>query len=244
MARRAIVMVGIWMLGVLPFIFPEALAETKIQDHLTKSTDPPSHQPVSQNIFTAFNRGDLGYFRALLDHGANPNTRDPKSGCTLLMLADNAAMTQLLLSHGADPNLQDYQGATALHHAVICSNALEIIPHLLAKGADINAKAAGWLQETPFMVAKRHFFQNNPTYGTRVMRLLASKGADINAADESGYTVLISAVVNDKPELVRLMIELGADIHHQANDGLTAVGWAQELGFVDIMELLEAAQSY
>jgi hypothetical protein len=39
------------------------------------------------------------------------------------------------------------------------------------------------------------------------------------------------------------MVELGADIHLKAKDGLTAIGWAQELGFVDIIELLETAQS-
>lgn len=201
-----------------------------------------SGPPAPHNLFMALNSGDLGYFSALLAAGANPNIRDPQSGRTLLMTADKATMAQLLLAHGADPTLRDNKGATALHYAVTSSEALKIIPYLLQKGADVNARAPGWAQETPFMAAKKLFFEHKATYGAKVMELLAQKGADINAVDENGYTVLISAVVNDKPELVRLMIELGADIDHKASDGLTALAWALELGFVDIIELLDAVQ--
>lgn len=205
-------------------------------------TAAPSAPPVPRDLFMALKSGDLGYFSALLAAGANPNARDPKSGRTLLMHSDNAAMAQLLLAHGADPTLADHQGATALHYVVCSPEALKIIPHLLAKGADVNARATGWSQETPFMMAQKLFFNHKSVQGAKVMRLLAQNGADINAADENGYTVLISAVVNDKPELVRLMIELGADINQAAKDGLTAMHWALELGFVDIIELLEVAQ--
>ena len=197
---------------------------------------------ASQKIFLALKSSDLDSFKTLLAAGADPNARDPKSGRTLLMIADKAAAVKLLLAYGADPTLQDRLGATALHHTVTLSKALEIIPLLIAKGADINAKAPGWSQETPFMAAKQLFYQHRVVFGTKVMQLLANNGADINAIDEKGNTVLISAVVSDKPELVRLMIEMGADLSIEAHDGLTAMAWALELGFVDIIELLEAAQ--
>lgn len=197
---------------------------------------------MPHNLFLALNGGDLGYFSALLVAGADPNARDSESGRTLLMASEKAAVTQLLLAHGADPTLKDFQGATALHYAITSSESLKIIPFLLAGGADVNAKAPGLSLETPLMVAKKLFYQHETIHGGKVMKLLAQNGADINAADENGYTLLISAVVNDKPELVRLMLELGADADQQANDGLTAMSWAIELGFVDIIELLEAAQ--
>ncbi len=237
MSRILLNIAAIWLIGTTPLCAQDTQSASPSRaDAKTKVATQPG------NLFMALNGGDLGYLGALLAAGANSNARDPKTGCTLLMLADKSNMAKLLLDHGADPTLRDRQGATALHHAVLSSEALEIIPQLLAKGADINARAPGRLQETPFMTAIKHFFQDDPIYGAKVMQLLAQNGANIDAVDESGYTVLINAVVNDKPDLVRLMVELGADIHLKAKDGLAAIGWAQELGFVDIIELLETAQ--
>jgi uncharacterized protein len=243
MARASLIAVVMCLIGA-PLLYAQDAQpkiSTDVQTKSPRGIQPQGPSP-SQEIFMALGGGDLTCLGALLVAGANPNARDPQSGKTLLMAADNAAMVQLLLEHGADPALQDNQGATALHHAVTSSEALKIIPHLLVKGADVNARAAGLSHETPFMAAKNLFFQHRPVCGAKVLQLLAQNGADINSADESGYTVLISAVVNDKPELVRLMIELGADADHQANDGLTAIGWARELGFVDIIDLLEASK--
>lgn len=209
---------------------------------LAAATAEKKAAPALENLFMVLDGGDPGFLRARLASGANPNARDPKSGRTLLMAADKASLAQLLLQHGADPTLKDHSGATALHYAVNATEVLEIIPQLIDKGADVNARAADGSHETPFMAARQLFFEHKSTLGAKVMRLLAQKGADINAADENGHTVLINAVVNDKPELVGLMLELGADITQQANDGLTATAWALELGFVDIIEMLEATQ--
>lgn len=233
----------VWILGATTLLAQNAMVQPGT--HLTTATaeiGTTKTAPAPDNMFLALDSGDMGFFRARLAAGANPNARDPKSGRTLLMAADKAALAQLLLTHGADPTLKDHSGATALHYAVHASEALDIIPQLIDKGADVNARATGGAHETPFMAARQLFFQQKSTLGTKVMRLLAQKGADINAADENGHTVLINAVVNDKPELVGLMIELGADVTQESNDGLTAQAWALELGFVDIIEMLEAAQ--
>ncbi len=203
-------------------------------------TQPPHGDP--QQLFLAMGAGDVVYFERLLSNGADANSADPRSGATLLMMADSAAMARLLLNHGADPTLKDKKGATALHYTVMAPEALDTIPLLISKGAAINAVAPGLSRKTPFLTAKQHFFGGrDPIQGTKIMRLLARHGADINAQNESGYTVLISAVVNDKPELVSLMVDLGADLEKTTQDGLTALQWAQELGFVDIVEQLEAA---
>ena len=62
---------------------------------------------ASQKIFLALKSSDLDSFKTLLAAGADPNARDPKSGRTLLMIADKAAAVKLLLAYGADPTLQD-----------------------------------------------------------------------------------------------------------------------------------------
>lgn len=195
-----------------------------------------------QALFISLGRGDVTYFRRLLKAGADPNAAMPGTGKTLLMSVQRTDMLELLLEFGADPGRVDHDGATALHYAVGAADALHIIPRLLERGAPVNAKAPGWSGQTPFMVAAKLYFQGkDPVRTAKVLRLLAEHGAEVNTVDESGNTVLIQAVVNDKPDLVRLMIELGADASMKAHEGLSALDWAQELGFVDIVELLESS---
>ena len=193
---------------------------------------------------TAMEAGDLTVCRRLLDSGMDVNAVISGSGKTPLMAARSAGLARLLLSYGADPNVRDYRGATALHHVVLHRDALRIIPLLIEKGADVNAAADGWSGETPFLFARRLFMQRQDSVqGADVLRLLARLGADINAVDNEGYTLLIHAVVNDKPDLVALMVELGVDLMVRTREGQTASDWAEELGFVDIAEMLEAARS-
>lgn len=188
--------------------------------------------------------GDEAQLDRLLNTGVDPNRVISPSGKTLLMAAQSVPMVRLLLNHGADPNIKDNRGATALHHAVMHPDALGIIPLLIEKGADVNAPAWGLSGETPFLYARWLFLQRqDAVWGTKVLRLLAKLGADINAADDGGYTLLTHAVVNDKPDLVGLLVDLGANPRIRTREGQTALDWAEELGFVDIVELLETARS-
>lgn len=61
----------------------------------------------------------------LLSSGVSPDSADPESGLTALMIADTREMAELLLDHGADPALVDDEGATALHHALFAREAKE-----------------------------------------------------------------------------------------------------------------------
>ena len=232
----------LWSVIHLPCYAQSPENSSLSQNGTAGATIQPGKPEPAQELFLSLGNGDIMYFRSLLEAGANPNTTLPDTGKTLLMVAQRADIVALLLKFGADPGLVDHQGATALHYAVAAGDALQMIPLLLEKGASINAKAYGMSQQTPLLVAAKLYFQgHDPIKCAKVMHLLAKHGAEVNTADESGYTVLINAVVNDKPDLVRLMIELGADLEIKAKDGLSALDWAQELGFVDIVELLEAS---
>ncbi len=210
---------------------------------LVEEASQPAKPTKPKNLFLSMGSGDIDYLRGLLEAGADPNAAMPGTGKTPLMITEHAEIQELLLEFGADPGLTDNRGATALHYAVGAGDALQMIPRLIEKGAKINAIAQGWSQQTPFMMVSLLYFQGDDSIRcAKVMRLLAEHGADIDTVDESGYTVLINAVVNDKPDLVRLMIELGADVDIKAKDGLSALDWAQELGFIDIAELLESSR--
>jgi ankyrin repeat protein len=102
--------------------------------------------------------------------------------------------------------------------------------------------AAGANGETPLLAARQLFFEGgDPDRAERIVRRLHRAGADVNARDAAGYTALITGAVNAKPNLVRLMLELGANPYVRSADGVTALGWARRLGQREVVEVLERA---
>lgn len=70
------------------------------------------------------------------------------------------------------------------------------------------------------------------------MRALLSAGADVNAKDRNGQTVLLACFGN--PALKEI-IAAGADLTIRNQNGRTAAEEARQMGAVDKAELLEAA---
>lgn len=64
-------------------------------------------------------------------------------------------------------------------------------------------------------------------------------GSDLNAKDPfGGSSPLITAAVFDKPEATKLLLDAGADINFQNNDGSTALISAAFFGRPEIVQLL------
>ncbi|MCY4567665.1 MAG: ankyrin repeat domain-containing protein, partial [Candidatus Poribacteria bacterium] len=97
-----------------------------------------SRTSSSQSLSAAAFTGDVATMRQALADGADPNTKDPQSGSTLLATAALMGHTEvvaLLLEHGTDVNAKSRDGGTALHAAAFLGRA-EIVKLLLDKGAD------------------------------------------------------------------------------------------------------------
>ncbi|XP_070620138.1 B-cell lymphoma 3 protein [Erythrolamprus reginae] len=91
---------------------------------------------------------------ALLDHGADVDAVDIKSGRSPLLHAvenNNLDMVELLLQHGANVNAQSYGGNTALHTAS-GRGLLDMLRLLVRNGADGSLK--NYHNDTALMVAK------------------------------------------------------------------------------------------
>jgi ankyrin repeat protein len=97
----------------------------------------------AQNLSAAVFIGDLAVVKQALADGADPNTKDPQSGSTLLATAALMGHTEvvaLLLEHGADVNVRSKDGGTALHAAAFLGRA-ETVKLLLDKGADSSLRS-------------------------------------------------------------------------------------------------------
>jgi ankyrin repeat protein len=159
----------------------------------------------------------------LLKAGADAKESVHPEGETPLMGASrtgNLEAVRLLLKAGVNPNAADkYQKQTALMWAAE-EGHLDVVNALLAAKADPNAKAhvsaittrknadhatGGF---TAVMFAVRNGHEN-------VVRALARGGADLKAVNGDGVTATSIAITNDRFDLARVLLDLGAD----PNDG-------------------------
>ena len=70
------------------------------------------------------------------------------------------------------------------------------------------------------------------------VRVLIENGADVNAKDELGKTVLHLATREGHVEIVKILIEKGADVDVKDNERYTALHWATLDGHIEIAKIL------
>ena len=179
----------------------------------------------------ATSRGHHEIVRLLINAGANVNWCDTTAygeGCLLerlcpLITAANLnkiEIIKLLIDAGACIDQADSMGRAPLHYASF-SGCVEAVNLLLDNGADINS--ADEYGTTSLIMAIMIVRPDN----ARIAKLLVERGADLEKADEYGETPLIKAVRYNRPEIVKLLLDNGASLTHDAGDG-TPLGLAFE----------------
>jgi ankyrin repeat protein len=160
----------------------------------------------------------------------------------------DAAVLRELLKAGADPQSANAEGETALMLVARTGN-LEAAKLLLKAGARVDAREK-WGGQTALIWAAA---QNQPA----MIRLLASKGADVNArsivrdwerrmtAEErpkdlnrGGMSALMFAARDGFPDAVRALLEVGAEVDFADPDGSTPLLVALMNGHWDVAKLL------
>jgi hypothetical protein len=74
-----------------------------------------------------------------------------------------------------------------------------------------------------------------------LVRCLVDAGADVNATDNNGWTVLMVASDDGHIDLVRFLVEAGADVNATDNNGWTALMVASDDGHIDLVRFLVEA---
>ena len=181
----------------------------------------------------------------LLAKGADVNFLG-RDGETALMEANSAEKVKLLVARGAQVNTTDKEGRTALMLAVDRGD-VEIVEALLQAGGDasvVNKEGA-----TVLMYALQEPSPYNPQETAKLtkrrieaarMLLLRGNIGDVNAQNEDGETLLMRAVNLGEPELVKALLDRGADANHSDVLGTTPVILAYEKDQAAIQELLKS----
>src|SRR5688572_16406701 len=185
--------------------------------------------------------------RVLLEAGADPNAASV-SGRTPLLLASvavNETAVEALLARGATPS------PPALNAAAFGGEPL--LRRLIAAGAKDKGESAATalrmgcihcLDADPADIKlNRALISLVPPAGPgdpALIRAALDRGADVNARDQKGRTVLSLLAISERvtPGIMQELIARGVDVNAKGPDGLTALDHARRLGRAPSVDVL------
>lgn len=194
--------------------------------------------------------GDAGMMRILLEAGAEidavPHAHEPDSRHTPMYFVPEGAeeIAQLLIDWGADPchsNLYLTEGAQAMRQVVVAHGAGEtpLLRALIMDDYDqamsiirtnsrvINDRLRNARIDTPLHLAAK-------IGSTAVVELLLEQGMAIDTPSSQGYTALaLAPEMYCSFEMIKLLVERGADIHVGNASPLYSAIWQHAYGHWD-----------
>lgn len=209
----------------------------RVYSEIESSDEEDFDEDVMTRLTQAVDNDEIDEARDLLRNHHNDidiNHQDA-GGNTLLHLAafnDNPGMVRLLLRYHANPNIVDDQMQGALHAAAGNSN-VAITQQLLNAGANPNAADVDGC--TSLHMAIKSDGQNIAA----CVQTLLDGGANPNIAANDGYTPLHTAAMYDEVEVVRLLLQRGADRNMLTENGQLPIDLAREEGYDDVVDLLQ-----
>jgi ankyrin repeat protein len=139
----------------------------------------------------------------------------------------SVAETDRLLKAGANPNVVDADGTPALMGATLFGGA-DLVKLLLDRGADPNRSGVGGTTALMWAVPN-----------VEKVRLLVSHGANVNARSETDRTAfLVAASYPRTLDVLRLLLDRGADLRAQDRSGATALALAVRSADIDVVRFL------
>jgi len=230
-----------------------------------------SEQTLDGQLFGAAKQGDVGALTALLDqHPDKLYVRDQPYGHTMLhvaALAGHLAAVDLLLKRGLDVNVREKGDNTYAMHWAAAGGHVDVVRRLADVGGDVvgqgddhGLEVIGWATcwegsddeahraVADFLVsrgARHHIFSAIALNSAdEVRRIIAATPASLTthmSRNENHQLPIHFASRMNRPEMVTLLIELGADPLATDRSGVTPLHVAARHGHADVVRLLLAA---
>ncbi|MGI0150249.1 MAG: ankyrin repeat domain-containing protein [Thermoplasmata archaeon] len=187
--------------------------------------------PNGTLVLTAVYHGARNALRLLLE-------RTPEDALTLHEAAatGNARRLKTILGQSrVRVNTPNGEGFTPLGLAAFFGH-LDAVKVLLESGADVNLRAPSQFANTALDAAVAG------DHADVVRTLLAARG-DPNVRSEANYTSLHKAAAHGNLEIVRMLLDAGADAKAIRDDGSRPIDDAQDKGHMAIVDLLRTHET-
>ncbi|TVY44293.1 Ankyrin [Lachnellula subtilissima] len=202
----------------------------------------PKDQWDMTPLLVAVQCGNVGVFKLLLDSGVSITSISGKNASTALHVAASNGMYNIIayiLSRKVPVDLPSGRG-TALQIATM-AGSMRCVEILLAAGADPNAKEGVF--GASLVSAAR---QERETDGRALCEILLKHGANVDIQggiqagkrDEKDLTPLSIAVLRAKCDVLKLLLQYGADIDAKDLSGLTVLMQASIVGHLEVCRVL------
>jgi ankyrin repeat protein len=197
----------------------------------------PTHaQNRDQALIGAAGRGDVAAVERLIRERASVAARDSR-GRTVLLVAthgNHVPVARALIAAGADVNAKDDIQDSAFLYAG-AEGRIEILKMTLPT-ADL--KSTNRYGGTALIPAAHHGH-------TEAVRILLATAIDKDHVNRLGWTALLEAVIlgDGGPvhsEIVRLLVEAGANVNIADREGVTPLQHAKRRGYAAMVRMLEA----
>ena len=177
--------------------------------------------------------GEGKIVEALIKAGARITTQDAQGETALMYAAAGSSLEtmQVLLDHGADATVKDKKGETAAQIAAPSGSAKNrAIVALLARAVSGTQDLGKRLE---LVIAVEH-------HDAAALQDLLSKGADVNARDDAGETLLIQAAAQGQLDVVTVLLKYKANVEAKGlySLGYTALVRAAEAGHTAVVKVL------
>lgn len=192
---------------------------------------------LSQSLFSAAEEGNVETILELLEAGADINATDTH-GNTAVMTAtqkNNVDTVKALIEQGADINIRNNNQDNVLLYAG-AEGLLEILQLAIETGADttLTNRFGG----TALIPA------SDRGHVDIVEELLINSDTDVNHLNNLHWTALLEAIIlgdggEKYQQIVRLLVEHGADVNISDEDGTTPLEHAERRGFQEIEHILK-----
>ncbi len=189
---------------------------------------------ASDDFFTAARNDDESTMVKLLLRGFDLNTRDAAGNHALSVAIREGSMKVadfLLKQPSLQVEARNVQGESPLMMAAL-NGQLALARRLIERKAEVNK--TGW---TPL-----HYAATSATpVSASMVRLLLEHHAYIDAESPNRTTPLMMAAQYGLPEVVRLLLEEGADPMLRNEQGLTAIDFARDASRPDAVAIIAAS---